>query len=143
MCRLYVCLYVSLPLCVCTSYMLPLSTRVFDMGLVWKITQNLIFGTFKFGYLWLRPYFKLPFKWDISLWWGVSAEWDTFYPGFTRGKHPTWVRCLSSHLTCMPIFNYQCHFRCLLKFLLLFQFWVTNEHLHCSGLYSKLHFLMQ
>ena len=47
---------------VCASYMLPLSTWVFEMGLVWKITQNLIFGTFKLGYLWLRSYFRLPFQ---------------------------------------------------------------------------------
>ena len=46
----------------CTSYMLPLSTWVFEMGLVWKITQNLIFGFFKLVYLWLRPDFRLPFQ---------------------------------------------------------------------------------
>ena len=52
---------------VCTSYMLPLSTWVFEMDLVYKITQDLIFSTFKLEFLWLPPDFKLPFQQRLFL----------------------------------------------------------------------------
>ena len=74
------------------------------------------------------PYFtwKVFLKYFVNdcSWWGVLPEWDTWHPGFTLKKCPTWVRC-------MHILKYLSYFQCLFKYFLLLQFWITNKQLRC------------